>query len=95
MLTKLLLISLDISDLVRARTALIKSQIYPFLNQLLRQFESNHSLTKAQHLSVVREHAALNGVWVMSGDCPDTSDFVGSNSDSETGTTDQESSICL
>jgi hypothetical protein len=95
MLTKLLLVSFDISNLVRARTAFIKPQIHPFLHQLLREFKSNHPLAEAQYLSVVGEHTALNGIWVMSSDCPDASNFVSGNSDAETGATDQECAICL
>jgi hypothetical protein len=75
-LPELALIVADIPHFVRAGTTLIKPQIYPLLDQLLRQLRSNYSLSKTQDLRIVAQHGSLDGVWVMGSDRSDALDFV-------------------
>ena len=94
-LPKLLLIAINLPDLLRTPTALIKPQVHPFLHQLLRQLRPHHSLTETQHLRVVAQHRSLHRVGVVRCDGADASDFVRGDGDAETGAADEEGAVGL
>ena len=68
-------------DLLRRRAVLIEPELDPLVDKFLREFETDDALAETEDLGVVREHAALDAVWIVGGDSADAFDFVRGDGD--------------
>ena len=91
----LLLVLINYSDLLRARTSRIKSVSNPLFNQLLRHFCTHNPLSHTQHLRVITQHAPFHTVRVVRRDGSDAGDLVSADGDAQARSADQQCSVDL
>ncbi len=68
-------------DLLRRRAVLVEPELNPLIHKFLREFETDDALAETEDLGVVREHAALDAVWVVGCHGADAFDFVRGDGD--------------
>src|SRR5699024_11355720 len=73
----------------------VELEVQPHLDQLLRELQSDDPLPHRQHLCVVREHGALDGVEVVRGDGADAGDLVRRDRDAQARAADQQGTVRL
>ena len=82
-------------DLGGRATLRIETVVEPVEGKLLGEFDANDTLTHTEDLSIVAQDGTLDGERVVSSDGSDTGNLVGGDSDTQTGTTDEEATVSL